>query len=288
MSHFWTYTVWYVLLANIAVIQLAFIYTRADNRRLALGFWLTLAGIALIFETVILIFFRAYEYYPMLLQTSPFPFDRILAGSLFSQFLVAATALLVAVLDLGWIWWAALALLYGLVEEGFTAFGVYAQNWYDTWMTVAALPVYFGLAKILYAALRRGAGQLIHYGCVALALFPLYVVTVVWAFMLSGHLAFSTALFGDPVISRYFLAMAVYIVPAGAAMMLVRFAGWPWSAKAALTAALYLFYYECGQYGLIIIREGWFMTVTTATTAWAYASVLLLDRLYADVKRPGR
>lgn len=288
MSHFWNYTVWYVLLANITVIQLAFIYTRADNRRLALGFWLTLAGIVLAFETVILILLRAYEYYPMLLQTSPFPFDRSLAGSLFSQFSVAATALLVAVLGLDWRWWAVLAALYGLVEEGFMALGVYAQNWYRTWMTVAGLPVYFGLAKSLYAALRRGGGPPLFYCCVALGLFPLYVVTIVWAFMLSGHLAFCTALFGDQVISRYFLAMAVYIVPAGAAMMLVRFAGWPWSAKAALTAALYLFYYECGQYGLIIIREGWFMTVTTATTAWAYASVWLLDRLYSDVKHPRR
>ncbi|HWQ62287.1 MAG TPA: hypothetical protein VN521_08240 [Negativicutes bacterium] len=226
MSHFWTYTVWYVILGILTLVQLAAVLVRADNRRLALAFYLTITGIVLNFDTVVLIFLKAYAYYPLLLQTSPEPFDRILAGSLISQTSVAATALLVTVFGLGFRWLVALAGLYSLVEEAFLALGVYAQNGYKTWMTVVGMLVYFRLAKKLYAALRRGVGPFALYCYVALGLFPLYVVTIVWAFMLSGHLAFSTTLLADPVNSRYFLCLAVYAAPAAVVMMSVRHARW--------------------------------------------------------------
>lgn len=281
MNHFWTYTVWYVLLGVITLGEIAAALVLAGDRRLVIGLYLILAGIVLSFETVILIFLDAYAYYPMLLQTSPVSFDRILAGNLFSQTSVAATALLVAVFGLRFRWQAALAGLYGLVEEAFLALGIYAHNWYMTWMTVVGLLVYFQLARQLFAALRRGIGPHIFYGCVAAGLFPLYIVTIVWGFMVPGHLDFGAGLFGDPVKSRYFLCLALYAVPASAVMMLVRYAGWPWPAKAVLVSALWLFFHVNGQFGFIIFRQGWFWIITAVTNAWLYASVALMDRLLA-------
>lgn len=284
MNDFWTYTVWYVLLAAVTLCELAVVLPRAGNPRLALAFYLTLVGIVLNFETVVLVFLKAYAYYPLLLQTSPVTFDRIVAGNLFSQTSVAATALLVAIFDLDFRWWVALAALYGLVEEAFLALGVYAHNWYRTWMTLLGLLVYFWLAKTMYAALLRGVRPLVFYCYVFLGLYPLCVITIVWGFMVSGYLSFSTALFPDPESSRYFLRLAIYATPAATVMMVVRYRGLSLFGAALAVLALYLFYYICSWFGLIVIREGWFWAVTTMTNVWMYASVRLISWLYADVK----
>jgi hypothetical protein len=285
MNDFGTYTVWYILLAVLAACQLAFALALAEDRRPALALYLALAGIVLSFETVILIIFKAYAYYPMLLQTCPEPFDRILAGNLFSQFTVAATALLVAVRGLQLRWQLVLALAYGLIEELFLFLGVYAHNWYRTWMTVLGLLVYFQLARTLLAYMRRGLKPPLYYACVALGLFPLYVVTVMWGFMVSGHLGFSRTVLADPVASIYFLCLAVFSIPAAAVMMLIRYRPLAGVRAALAVLALFLFYLACARLGLIIIKEGWFFVVTAVTAVWMYLSVLLMDWLCAPARK---
>jgi hypothetical protein len=289
MNHFWTYTIWYILLGLTAVGELAVAFALARNRRMAAGLYLILAGVVLSFETMILIFCKAYAYYPMLLQTSPDPFDRVLAGNLFSQFSVAATALLVAILDLDFRWSLLLAAAYGLIEELFLALGIYSHNWYRTWITVIGLLLYFQLAKTLHVALLRGVRPAVFYGFVFIGLFPLYVVTIVWAFMVSGHLAFNTAVLSDPVNSRYFLALAVYTGPGGVDVMYTYYSRSGQLRKALAAAALFLFYGVSVKLGLIVIPAGWFLTVTAATTAWAYVSVAIMDSfLRQALKQRGR
>jgi hypothetical protein len=141
-SAFWNYTIWYVLLGVLTLVELAYVLVKAKRRRLAVAFYLTILGIVLSYETVILIFMRAYVYYPMILKDPPMAFDAILAGNLFSQFSVSATALLVTILNLDYRWYLAFGVIYGAIEEAFLALGVYSQNWYQTWMTVIGLPLY--------------------------------------------------------------------------------------------------------------------------------------------------
>ena len=288
LDHFWTYTIWYILLGLTAVGELAAAFVLARNRRLAFGLYFILAGIVLTFETMILIFGKAYAYYPMLLQTSPDPFDRVLAGNLFSQFSVAATALLVAILDLDFRWSLLLAAAYGLIEELFLALGIYSHNWYRTWMTVLGLLLYFQLAKTLAAFLLRSVRPVAFYGCIFFGLFPLYVVTIVWAFMVSGHLSFSTAIMSDPVNSRYVLLLALYAAPGGAATMYLYYSRPSRLRKALAVAALSLVYTVGVKLGLIIIPAGWFLPVTAATTAWAYLSVAFMDWLLRQARTPQR
>jgi hypothetical protein len=111
------------------------------------------------------------------------------------------------------------------------------------------------------------------------------VVTIMWGFMVSGHLDFSHTLFADPVNSRYFLCLAVYSIPAAAVMMYIRFPPLAGLRAALAVLALYLFYYACTRLGLIIIRDGWFFVVTTVTAIWMYLSVLLMNWLYAPVRK---
>ncbi|MDR7865432.1 MAG: hypothetical protein RIN56_01380 [Sporomusaceae bacterium] len=287
MDHFWTYTLWYILLGLTTVGELAAAFLLARNRRLAFGLYFILAGVVLSFETMILIFGKAYTYYPMLLQTSPDPFDRVLAGNLFSQFSVAATALLVAILGLDFRWSLLLAAAYGLVEELFLALGIYSHNWYRTWMTVIGLFLYFQLAKNLNAALLlRGISSAVLYGCIFIGLFPLYIVTIVWALMVSGHLSFSAAILPDPVDSRYLLVLAVYTVPGAAAALYMYYARPGLLRKALAAAALFLLYFVGAAHGLIIIPDGLFLPVTAATTIWAYLSVAFMDWLLRQTRTP--
>lgn len=148
MNYFWTNTIWYVLLAFSTIFEVIFSIIKARRRKFVFAFYMTLVGLVLFFKTIILIVFKAYNYYPMIIHTSPF--DDVLAGNLFSQFSVAATALLVAAFNLEYYWIIILSGLYGLIEELFLALGIYSHNWYQTWMTVVLLNIYFGWAKKNY------------------------------------------------------------------------------------------------------------------------------------------
>jgi hypothetical protein len=279
---FWSNTVWYILLGAVTVVEVVFVIIRAKAHRLVFAFYLTILGIVLSFETAVLIFMKAYVYYPMILKEPPFAFDAILAGNLFSQFSVAATALLVTIFDLGFQWFVFFALLYGIIEELFLMLGIYSHNWYQTWMTVIGLLLYFWLSKKIYGTIVKGVTPAVYYGYVFLGLFPLYVITIMWGFMVSVHLSFSTTLFSDPVNSRYFLCLAAYSVPAAVVMMAIYYLKLRWFWNAGAVIFLYGFYYVGCKLNLIVIREGWFMVVNTITMLWMYLSVMIMDKLYTS------
>lgn len=95
---FWSNTIWYILLGISTIIELVLIFIKAKNRKLVLAQYFTISGMTFCFEMAIYLYFKAYAYFPMLIPQSP-PDDSI-AGNLFSQFSVAATALLIAVYNL--------------------------------------------------------------------------------------------------------------------------------------------------------------------------------------------
>jgi hypothetical protein len=170
MEYFWTNTIWYILLGVLTVFELIVIMRRVENRKLTLAFYLTLIGIVLHFETTIFIFFKAYSYYPMILKNPPMPIDDMLMGNLFSQTSVAATALLTATLNLKNYWYVIFALMYGVTEELFLALGIYSHNWYQTWMTVVCLIIYFWIAKKMYQIISRDIKPWFYYVCMYISI----------------------------------------------------------------------------------------------------------------------
>lgn len=286
-SSFWSYTIWYLLLAVLTILELIYVMIKTDNRRLVIAFFLTILGIVLSYETIILIFMRAYIYYPMVLKDPPFAFDTILVGNLFSQFSVSTTALLATVLKLGYHWYIVIGMIYGIIEEAFLALGIYSHNWYQTWMTVVSIPLYFLICKNLYRAISQGITPVFYYGCVFLGLFPLYVITIMWGFMVSGYLAFSKTIFSDPISSHYFLCLAVFAIPSAIVNMFIYFKKlkWPWKVMAIFM--LYLFYFICYKLQLILVKAGFFFQISTITIVWMYLSVLVMDKLYDTVKVEG-
>ena len=281
MNYFWTNTIWYILLGILTVIELVFVLVKAKRPYLAFAFYLTVAGITLSFETIILIFLKSYAYYPKILKNPPMPFDDILAGNLFSQFSVAATVLLVTVLNLNYYWFFIFAGMYGIIEETFLALGIYSHNWYRTWMTVTMLPLAFWSGKYMYSKLNNGIKPIFYYVYILFALFPLYIIAFNWILMLLRLRTFNYFVLPDPVMSPYFLALIHFFLLA-IPIMFIHFykvklqLHW----KVIVILMLYAIDYVGYKSGLIVIKDGWFLPISTLSIFWIYASVFIADKLY--------
>ena len=286
-STFWTNTIWYLVLGLTTILELAYVMVKTKERKLAFAFYLTLTGIVLSFETIILIFMKAYAYYPKILHNPPLPFDDVLAGNLFSQFSVAATVLLVTVLGLHYYWYFIFAGVYGLIEESFIALGIYSHNWYRTWITVLLLPVAFWIAKKMYEKIIQGTKPIIYYGYVYWGLFPLFIVIINWGLMLLRLQDFSLSVLPDPIMSRHFLVI-VHVLVLSIVMMFIYYFKPKLISKVFITLMLYTIYYISYKFNLMIIRDGWFLAVSTLSILGMYFSIFIMDKLYGGPGKKGR
>ncbi|KUG05399.1 hypothetical protein ASZ90_017171 [hydrocarbon metagenome] len=283
MDSFWTNTIWYIMLGILTLIQLTIVMLKNKSRSLNLAFYITILGIILTFEMIILIYLGAYTYYPMILKNPPLPFDDMLAGNLFSQFTVSATVLLVSVLNLNLFWFLIFPIGYGIIEESFKALGIYSQNWYQTWMTVTLLPAGFGIARKMYEAIKSGIKPVFYYIYVYFGLFPLNIINLNWGLQLLRIQDFSLALLPDPIMSRHFLVLMQFFL-LSVPMMIIYFRQLKGIRAALLIIIIYIIYYAGWQMDLIIMKPGWFWPASTISLIWMYLSILVLDRLYGGFK----
>ncbi|KLU65922.1 hypothetical protein DEAC_c19610 [Desulfosporosinus acididurans] len=278
---FWTNTIWYILLGLSTIIELIFTVNKAKNRRkMTIAFYLTITGIALVFETMVLFFLKAYVYYPMILKNPPRPFDDVLAGNLFSQFSVGASALLVVVLNLKFYWFIIVGLIYGLIEELFLSLGIYRHNWYETWMTVMGIPLFFWVVKKMYVKAIQGIEPVFYYGYIFLALYTCNVITLVWGLLMLSRLQdFNTTLISDPEVSRLYGALGHFFLLSGS-VMLIHFLRLKGIWKALVIILLYIIYYIGCKLNIVLVKEGRFVLVSTISICWTYLSVLIIDNFY--------
>jgi hypothetical protein len=69
---------------------------------------------------------KAYQYFPMLIPQSPSMIP--IAGNLFSQLFISATALLIAVYNLKFIWFIVIRGHHSAIEEWFKKSGIYSRT----------------------------------------------------------------------------------------------------------------------------------------------------------------
>ncbi|SHI29675.1 hypothetical protein SAMN02746098_03833 [Desulfosporosinus lacus DSM 15449] len=170
--------------------------------------------------------------------------------------------------------------MYGIIEELFLSLGIYSHNWYQTWMTVVSLPIYFWVAKKMYEKIIRGIKPLFYYGYIYLGLFLLSSATLTHMFfILTRHQDFNATLFPNPVTSR-FLLFLVHFHLLSIPIMLIYFLRFNFIWKSLVIIALYILYYIGYKLNLIWIKEGWFLPVSTANIFGMYLSVVILDKLY--------
>ncbi len=279
-STFWSNTIWYILIGILALVQLIAALHAAKLRKLTFAFFLTIMGITLNLETTILIFLKAYTYYPMIIKHSPNPFNDILAGNLFSQFAVSASTLIAVILNLRFRWYLVIAAAYGGVEELFLALGIYSHNWYRTWMTMAMFPFAIALSKYLYRKILEGIRPIYYYFYIFLGLFSLYVVTILWGIQVAGYLDFSTTVLRDSTNSRYFVALTVFFFIPAVAIMFAYFSKLKVYWRVLPIFLLYLLYGITVRLKLVWMAHGSFWVIAFSTTLWMYLSILVLDKFY--------
>ncbi|RTR25959.1 hypothetical protein EKG37_22260 [Robertmurraya yapensis] len=274
---FWSHTIWFILLGLTTIIELIVIFSKVTNRKPVFAVYLTISGMAFCFEMVVLSYLKAYTYYPMLLPHSP-PDDSI-AGNIFSQFSVTATALLIAVLKLKYYWYFIFALLYGAIEELFLALGVYKQNWYQTWMTVVFLLILFWVTKHVYRITFTRLNGFLRYVFIFLGLLTLHQHTIVWIFRIIGIQRLSEKVLSDTDRSLVLLSSS-YMLLLGVTIMVIYFTGIRWKWKVAVILLLYFAHMLAMKFDLIIYKAGWFWFSTSISIWGMYLYTYILDKLY--------
>lgn len=280
---FWSNTIWYILLGITTVLELVFVLYKVERKKYTIAYYLTIAGIAFCIETLILIYLDSYSYYPKILKNPPTPFDDVLAGNVFSQFSVSASTLLFVALNLKFYWAFIIACIYGGIEELFLALGVFSHNWYRTWMTVGAFPVFFWVLKKIHIKIQQGIKPIYYYGLVLFALFPVWVIIYHWGILqLFGFQNFSTNFLPNSKYSKYTLAIFQYLL-ISIPLLLTHYYKLTRFRKVLVILSLYLINYICYKLNLFLFKEGWFFSVTTLSIFWMYFAVVTLDHYYRTV-----
>lgn len=278
-STFWSNTVWYILLGVATVIQLILIFTRTKNPYATFALYCTISGIVFTYEATICMILKSYDYFPMIIRHSPL--DDTLAGNLFSQFFVSATALLIAVYNLNYYWNIIFALVISIIEELFLSLGIYSQNWYQTWMTFVGLQVFFLIVKRIYEQNFKELNQLWRCIYIFFGLFTLHVITIFWVSKLTGILIPNMEFLSDEFWSYTLAALSNLIVLSIVCMLIYYWNGkslW----KLLLFTSLYIAIYFACEINLISIKKGWFFPYTTINIFSMYLYVVLLNKLYVS------
>ncbi|HZK54790.1 MAG TPA: hypothetical protein VFC84_11430 [Desulfosporosinus sp.] len=255
---------------------------KTRRRKFIFAYYLTLTGSVLFVETMILILFGAYNYYPMIILTSPY--DDVLAGNLFSQSSVAATALVIAVFNLNYYWVFILSGIYGLIEELFMTLGIYSHNWYRTWMTVVGMIIFFSLVKRDYSKSISGIKPLKYYLYIFMALFPLDAIPILWGFILSGYQNYTRNFIPDSVRSPYVSAVLYYILVA-IVIILIYFRKLKWRWKSIVILSIYGINYLAYKVHLLyFFNTEWYIIFSTVSIFSMYLSVAFLNFLFKNYK----
>lgn len=288
MKFFWSHTIWYLLLGVVSIIQIIYTLHHSEKRCRTFAFFLTLVGLPLYFETMVLIFFDAYVYYPKIIRLSNLdPFNDVLTGNLFSQFGVASSALLLTVHRKRFYWHVVVAFLYCVVEELFIVLDIYHHHWWKTWMTFIGLLLLFTISKWMYTRLVRGLRPIYYYyGYINLGMFPICTILFLWGVLdLFGFMRFTETLFSNPKISRYGLYL-IFMSICYPLMIWGYFRQqWIWKiAASTLVGVIICIGYKCH---LLIFREDWFGPISILMILWMYISVWVLDTLYGGLEKKG-
>lgn len=276
---FWSNTIWFMLLGISTIIELVLIFLKVKNRKLVLALYLAISGMTFCFEMTIYSYFKAYEYFPKLIPQSP-PDDSI-AGNLFSQFSVSATALFIAVFKLRYYWYVIFAALYGVIEELFIKLDIYKHNWYQTWMTVIGLLLLFWIAKRVYAGSSKHIGRFLRYLYIFFGLVTLHEHSIVWVQRLIGIRVFSENFLPDKERSLVVLA-AINILLLGVIIMILYFSNIKWTWKILVIFILYAAFLIAEKLHLIIYKEGWFL-ISASICIWGmYFYTYILDKLFGQ------
>lgn len=245
-----------------------------------LALFIIISGMTFSYEMTIFSFFKSYNYFPMIIPQSPI--DDGLAGNLFSQFSVTASAMLIAVYNLKYYWFFVFSLMYGLIEEFFVRLGIYSHYWYQTWMTMLGLFLLFWLTKRMYKIDLKNIKHFWRYILMFFGLFTLHMPAIFWALILTKIIVLNINILPDPM-NSYALIRLLNLLFLSITCTFIYFSKLNWQWKSILTFCLYGSLYLACKLNLINVKEGMFFVFASIDILGMYLCVFILDKLmYSD------
>jgi len=163
---------------------------------------LSFSGTIYVFEFFIMVLFDSYRYHPNIVKI-PY-YDNVVGALVSNFFAVPVAAVFVVVYRLRAPWILSLALAFGAIEWLFLRIGAFEHQWWRTPYTILALLIFFPVARLWLAELRRGRSP---FTFVALQMLAWSIAgTTMFGFALSGVRLFQSGVFDDPYRDDIFLS----------------------------------------------------------------------------------
>jgi len=276
IDRFWTNSIYYILLGIISAALLIWTIYKSKQRKRDLGFFFAIFGLTLFIETVIYIFLKAYEYYPLIIPHSP-KNDGVV-GNIFSQISISTAALFVCVYKVPIAGVVLAGAVFYLTEELFLALGIYQHNWYKSWITFVGVIILFQTIKKWYKLTASDDNHIIQYITIILGAIALYLPTTNWIGILSGFFDVKEDILIDPFISHAVVAIPKYLIQLNMIYFLIkRKSSWLWKIAFIIfivTVDVILYYTK-----LIYVREGWLLIYSGISLFTAYLYIYIMNKL---------
>ncbi|QHS22962.1 hypothetical protein GWK91_08385 [Virgibacillus sp. MSP4-1] len=143
----------YLVLVIIHFLQLLFSFYKYKNKKQLLILLLSSAGLACLFEFLILNYLRAYQYKPKLLK-NPYH-DNVLGGILSQVVYIPFTAVFLSAIQAGWKLKLFFTSYFTFIELMFIHLKVYHHNWWKTLYTSILIPFFFKLNDMWLCSLKQ-------------------------------------------------------------------------------------------------------------------------------------
>jgi hypothetical protein len=274
-STFWTNTIWYVLLGISSAIAIILIIRKPDNRKFNIAFTFIVLGSVYSIESVLLgLYGGAYSYYPMISRDS---FLDSVIGNHFSQVSICTTLVLLAIYKLRTIWYFGIAVIYCIIEFLFLKLGIYEHHWYKIWITFVGIIALAFLFNKLYYELNHSPRFWIYY-------LALYFTTVssyglvrssfVYGKFRIIHYNVYANIFKDNLIMIHIPLLILINI-----MINIYRLKLSWIMKCMVFTGLFLIHLILTKTGIIMIRPGWFLIITSIDVLSCYLFVVIMDYL---------
>jgi hypothetical protein len=243
-------------------------------RKRDLGFLIAIFGMTLFIETVIYIFLRAYEYYPLLIPNSP-KNDGVL-GNIISQVSISVAGLLVCVLEMSFRGIVITGAMFFLIEELFLTLGIYKHYWYKSWITFVGVIILYLTIKKWYKLAFRSNNQSIQYLTIICGTIAMYLPTTNWIGVLSGYFEIKDDILIDPFISHAVVTIPKYLIMINVVYILIKNkASRLWHLVTIVVILMFdaILYYT----NLMYVKEGWLLIYSGICifTTYLYINIMI-------------
>ena len=167
---------------------------KIQKRKFTIAFTLATLGIVYLLESILVISFRSYTYYPEIVDDL---FQDAVLGNVFSQVSISSTSAFAIVFGLSYKWYFIFAVVYFLIEELFIKLGIYQHFWYKSIYTGIGFIPLFWFIKMWHNKLISSPKYFIHYITIFLGTFAAASNTIIMPMKLLGIQVFKVNFYGE-------------------------------------------------------------------------------------------